>query len=299
MLKSTENATILQRRSPNFPKHLRPVFNNLHASTTIFTEVVCSNPARRKPLSSPLNVIQIEANRRNAQQSTGPRTEIGKKPSSLNALRPGLTSRIVVLPTEDLAAYKTFSAEFLVDLAPETFAERQFAQTIIDTQWRLNRVRTLEDGMLALGHFGPEAQAVNRSGLIAETCGDEHHLSSGHPEIHAALTAAAVFRERSQAFVNLSMHEQRLYRMLKDASKSLEDLKAKRIAARQSALDAAREQRNLNKMLGLPYDPSTSGFVFTAEEIEAECQRHRRILEARIAQDCNYDRKKFRRAETP
>ena len=82
--------------------------------------------------------------------------------------------------------------------------------------------------------------------------------------------------------------------MLKDASKSLEDLKAKRIAARQSALDAAREQRNLNKMLGVPSEPSTSGFVFTAEEIEAECQRHRRILEAKIAQDCNYDRKRFR-----
>jgi hypothetical protein len=125
---------------------LRLIFNNLHASTAIFTSLMCSIPARRTPLSSTLNVVQIEANRRNAQQSTGPRSEIGKKTSSLNALRHGLTSRIVVLPTEDLAVYKTFSAEFLVDLAPETFAERQFAQTIIDTQWRLNRVRSLEDG---------------------------------------------------------------------------------------------------------------------------------------------------------
>jgi hypothetical protein len=228
-------------------------------------------------MSSTLNVVQMEANRRNAQQSTVPRTETGKKTSSLNALRHGLTSRIVVLPTEDLAAYKTFSAEFLVDLAPDTFAERQCAQTIIDTQWRLNRVRSLEEGMLALGHYGKEGQA-----------------DFGHPEIHAALTAAAVFREHSQAFVNLSMHEQRLYRILKDASKSLEDMKAKRIAARQAALDAAREQHNLNKMLGAPYEPSTAGFVFKVEEIEAECHRHRRLLEAKIAQDCNYDRKKFR-----
>jgi hypothetical protein len=49
-------------------------------------------------MSSPLNAVQLEANRRNAQQSTGPRTEIGKKTSSLNALRHGPTSRIVVLP---------------------------------------------------------------------------------------------------------------------------------------------------------------------------------------------------------
>jgi hypothetical protein len=223
----------------------------------------------------------MESNRRNAQQSTGPRTEIGKKTSSLNALRHGLTSRIVVLPTEDLAAYKAFSDEFVADLAPETFTERQCAQTIIDTQWRLNRVRALEEGMLALGHYGKEGQ-----------------IDAGHPEIHAALTAAAVFREHSQAFVNLSMHEQRLYRILTAASKSLEELKSKRIAARQAALDAAREQHNLNKMLDVPNStndkPVTSGFVFTPEEIETECRLHRRLHEARIAQECHYDPEKFR-----
>jgi hypothetical protein len=231
-------------------------------------------------LSSTLNVVQIEANRRNAQQSTGPRTEIGKKTSSLNALRHGLTSRIVVLPTEDLAAYNTFSVEFLVDLAPETFTERQVAQTIIDTQWRLNRVRALEDGMLALGHYGRESQ-----------------IDPGHPEIHAALTAASVFREHSQAFVNLSMHEQRLYRILTAASKSLEDMKARRLASRQADLDAAVALHNLNKMEGVPNssdDTQPAGFVFKPEEIEAECHRRRRLLEAKIAQDCHYDRQKFR-----
>jgi hypothetical protein len=228
-------------------------------------------------MSSALNAVRMEANRHNARQSTGPRTEIGKKTSSLNALRHGLTSRIVVLPGEDLAAYQSFSEEFLVDLAPATFPERRCAQTIIDTQWRLNRVRALEDGMLALGHYGPESE-----------------IDPGHPEIHAALTAAAVFREHSQAFVNLSMHEQRLYRILTAASKALEDMKATRIAARQAALGAAREQHNLNKMLGLPYEPATAGFVFKPEEIETERRRHRCLLEAKIAQDCNYDHEKFR-----
>ncbi len=236
-----------------------------------------SNQERTIHMSSTLNIVQLEANRRNAQQSTGPRTEAGKKTSSLNALRHGLTSRIVVLPTEDLTAYNRFSEEFLADLAPETFSERQCAQTIIDTQWRLNRVRTIEDGMLGLGHFGPETQ-----------------IDPGHPEIHAALTAAAVYRGHSQAFVNLSMHEQRLYRILREATKTLEDMKAKRIAARQAALDAARALHNLNKMQGVTWDPSAAGFVFKTEEIEVECRRHRRLLEAKIAQDCHYDPEKFR-----
>jgi hypothetical protein len=223
----------------------------------------------------------MESNRRNAQQSTGPKSEAGKKTSSLNALRHGLTARVVVLPSEDLDAYRKFSDEYLASLAPETFPERQCAQTIIDTQWRLNRVRSLEEGMLALGHNSPAGQ-----------------LDYGHPEIHAALTSAAVFLEHSKAFVNLSMHEQRLYRILTAASKSLEEMKTKRIAARQAALDAAREQHNLNKMLGEPNlnndKPVTSGFVFTPEEIEAECGRHRSLHEAEIAQQCHYDRKKFR-----
>jgi hypothetical protein len=228
-------------------------------------------------MSSALNVVQLEANRRNAQQSTGPRTEAGKKTSSLNALRHGLTARVVVLPTEDLAAYNRFSDEFLADLAPATFAERQCAQTIIDTQWRLNRVRSIEDGMFGLGHFGPEGQ-----------------IDPGHPEIHATLTAAAVYRGHSQAFVNLSMHEQRLYRILTAASKSLEDMKTKRIAARQADLETAVARHNLNKMQNLPCEQEPAGFVFTTEEIETESRRHRRLLEAKIAQDCNYDRKRFR-----
>jgi hypothetical protein len=228
-------------------------------------------------VSSTLNVVQMEANRRNAQKSTGPRTEAGRKISSLNALRHGLTSRVVVLPSEDLEAYQKFSDQYSASLAPETFPETQCAQTIIDTQWRLNRVRSLEEGMLALGHQTP--------------AGD---LDWGHPQIHAAMTSAAVFLENSQAFVNLSMHEQRLYRILTAATKSLEEMQSKRRAARQAALDDAVAQHNLNKMLGLPPELPTAGFVFKPDEIDTECRRHRRLLEAKVAQECNYDRKMFR-----
>ena len=44
---------------------------------------------------------QLEANRRNAQQSTGPKTAEGKAHSSRNNLRHGLTGHVNILPTEN------------------------------------------------------------------------------------------------------------------------------------------------------------------------------------------------------
>jgi hypothetical protein len=41
-------------------------------------------------------VKQIEANRKNATRSTGPRTAVGKSKSSLNALRHGLSLPLIM-----------------------------------------------------------------------------------------------------------------------------------------------------------------------------------------------------------
>jgi hypothetical protein len=154
-------------------------------------------------------------------QSTGPRTPEGKRRSSLNALRHGLTGRVVVLPTEDLTAYQSFSEELFASLKPETPVERQFAQTYIDTQWRLNRIRAIEDGMFALGHF--------------EEAGD---IDVDHPEIHSTLTAARKFREDSKAFANLSLYEQRLQRTLKESLRQLHELQTARKVAKAAEAEA-------------------------------------------------------------
>jgi hypothetical protein len=83
----------------------------------------------------------------------GPRTEKGKAHSKMNALRHGLSGRIVVLPSEDMGQYLKFASDFVNSLNPATPLESELAQVVADGYWRLKRFRTVEEGMLAMGHY--------------------------------------------------------------------------------------------------------------------------------------------------
>ena len=103
---------------------------------------------------------QIDANRRNAQHSTGPKTEAGKVRASLNAWRHGLTGQVATMPHEDLAVFTRFTADIRQAYAPEGALETQIAQSIAEDEWRLNRARAIENNVLALGHSTPDADVI-------------------------------------------------------------------------------------------------------------------------------------------
>ena len=90
-----------------------------------------------------------ESNRANAQFSTGPRTPEGKHRSSLNALRHGLTGQLIVMPTEDLEAYRRHLASFADDFRPKGAMESNLVQSLADTAWRLHRIAALEASLKA------------------------------------------------------------------------------------------------------------------------------------------------------
>ena len=47
------------------------------------------------------SMAKIEANRRNALKSTGPKTPVGREKSKRNALKHGLLSKAIVIETGD------------------------------------------------------------------------------------------------------------------------------------------------------------------------------------------------------
>jgi hypothetical protein len=121
---------------------------------------------------------QINANRANAQLSTGPSSPEGKLKSSHTALKTGLTSRTVVLPTDDIAAYQNFIAIINEKFLPKTDPEKLIVQSIADTEWRLLRIPTLEAGFYALG----------RTELAGECAAESNR------QVRAAMIEALVLR---------------------------------------------------------------------------------------------------------
>jgi len=55
---------------------------------------------------------QINANRQNAQRSTGPRSPEGKAVSRFNALKSGIDAQAQVIPGEDPAGLEALVAEY-------------------------------------------------------------------------------------------------------------------------------------------------------------------------------------------
>jgi hypothetical protein len=69
--------------------------------------------------------LQIEANRRNALKSTGPKTLNGKRSSRRNSLRHGLTAETVIEGLEDTEDYRAFEATIISDYDAQTAVERE------------------------------------------------------------------------------------------------------------------------------------------------------------------------------
>jgi hypothetical protein len=85
------------------------------------------------------SVGQIDANRSNAQKSTGPRTPEGKEKASQNALKHGLFAQEGVIRGEDGEEFEMHREMLLEQLNPAGALEEILAARIVDLSWRLKR----------------------------------------------------------------------------------------------------------------------------------------------------------------
>ncbi len=199
---------------------------------------------------------QIDANRRNAQKSTGPKTEQGKSITRLNARREGFTGQIIILDSEDRPHFEKFQASLIADLQPKTTLELSLAHGIAWDTWRLNHLRAVESNLYALG---------------AENPAPTGRYQSEDPRLQPAISAAATFLHESGHFNRLSLYEQRLTRNLHKNLATLRDLQTERrrheSEARAEEVLLARASDINNLRYDTPANPAPNGFVFSTDQI--------------------------------
>jgi hypothetical protein len=184
-----------------------------------------------------LSPQRLAANRANAKLSTGPRSDAGKAKSSLNAVKTGLTGRTVLLPSEDAEAYETHLLQYLEEYRPFGVRETQLVQNLADTQWRLDRIPSLENGIYALGRV-----------RYADLLGDQEALH---------VLDAHILMMEAKHFQNLHRQENRLRRYYQQDLRELKALQAERKKEQAKQEQAKQTEASKARSASVGFELST------------------------------------------
>ncbi len=88
---------------------------------------------------------QIEANRKNAQKSTGPKSRQGKDTVSQNAVKHGLCANKHVIRSESQEEFDEFRQNMIADLEPVGAMEKMLSDRIVSLSWRLKRAEQFQN----------------------------------------------------------------------------------------------------------------------------------------------------------
>jgi hypothetical protein len=87
---------------------------------------------------------KLDANRRNAKLSTGPKTPEGKARVANNARKHSLTSVSAVVTDEEREAFQTYANAIFAELDPKGILQEEFATRVVHSGWNLKLARRIE-----------------------------------------------------------------------------------------------------------------------------------------------------------
>jgi hypothetical protein len=188
---------------------------------------------------------QLEANRRNAQASTGPRSAAGKARSSQNALTHGLTALAGLLPGEAPEAFRRFRARLFTELAPVGAIEAELVKQAAWAAWRLRRIPRIEAALLAwLGSCtnDPSIPYCDLPGFVGRgkrRHGAQTEEQGQQPGLGQTIEAFLIFGHGDM----LSRYEAGLQRRFLATLDKLQEIQARRRDAAQREKDQASPPR--------------------------------------------------------
>src|SRR5437899_12178757 len=86
---------------------------------------------------------KIEANRQNAQHSTGPSTPEGRAAVRLNGLKHGLCAESIVVPGEDPAQFEAMLEAYRAEYQPATPNAEFLVRQAAIPDWRLSHLHRI------------------------------------------------------------------------------------------------------------------------------------------------------------
>ncbi|HEX4165312.1 MAG TPA: hypothetical protein VHZ55_07550 [Bryobacteraceae bacterium] len=198
-----------------------------------------------RPSGSAVSEARLAANQANAQLSTGPRTEEGKARSSVNAVKTALTGRTILLPSDDAAAYQHHVEQYVKAFNPVTERESALVQSIADTDWRLQRIPTLE-------------MAIYARGRTEQT----------NPDAKSGFTDLDTFLKYEKQLRNLQLQEARLRRHREKDLAELRVTQQARFAQEQENLKLAAMLYTAAQHDGKSWYPEDDGFDFSLNDVK-------------------------------
>ena len=207
---------------------------------------------------------QLDANRANAQLSTGPRTEEGKQRAALNHVTHGFTGQTLVLSAAEKDAYQAFNDSSLAELAPAGPTESMLVRRIIDNQWRVTQIHATESGIYALGEIEYGDQFAYRD-----------------PSTANALCRAFTLRHYRAELDRLHRYERTLMRQVEKDKAELAQHQQNRKAAEAAQMEQAAALYAWHESKGLPFDPAKFGFDLSIPEIQRHIERSN-VLDAAL-----------------
>jgi hypothetical protein len=112
---------------------------------------------------------RISANIENAKKSTGARTQAGKNRSRMNAVKHGMTARIVLLAHESVDEFRSQAKGWFDVLQPRDRLELTMAERAVYASWQLNRLVRARSAQVCLkAHTRAEDERARRKLEVTE-----------------------------------------------------------------------------------------------------------------------------------
>jgi hypothetical protein len=161
--------------------------------------------------------LKSETARINGAKSRGPTTEIGKRASSQNAIKHGMTARnTYILECESADEFKEFLAEHIAIHQPATPPEKELVEQMAIARWRIRRFVNAETVLI-------DCEIVRNRDKV------EKEFATTGCDVHVAMAIRSLADE-SRCLSLMSRYESRHQRVHDKAYAALRELQKSRIA---------------------------------------------------------------------